>query len=214
VSRIQRHLTLALVVAAACVVATLPAGPVAASERLSLATAWLSMLLFGAALLIGPRHALRTGQPILNSLVRRDLGIWAALTGLAHFGLGTEASMNAAYLTAFVSEAPSAPGPAVREQLFTWGSLAGFIVGLQVLLLLALSSNRALRVLGAPRWKRLQRSSYLAFGLTAGHGLAFQALEGRNPIGIAALGLLIAAVAFGQLRGRQRIRAAQRSAAG
>lgn len=213
-SRARRHLLLALGATTACVTATLIPGTVPALERLSLATAWLCMLLFAAALLVGPRHAWRTGQPLLNSLARRDLGIWAALTGLAHFALGTEASMNAAYLTAFVSAAPSAPGPAVREELFTWGSLAGLVVGLQVLVLLALSSNRALRALGPVRWKRLQRSSYLAFGLTAGHGLAFQVLEGRSAIGVAALGLLSAAVVLGQLRGRQQVRAAQHPAAG
>ncbi len=205
---------LAISLVASCAVALLPAGPTPVIERLSLATAWLCTLLFGAALLVGPRHAWRTGQPLLNSLVRRDLGIWTALTGLAHFALGTEASMNTAYLAAFVSEAPGPPGSAIREQLFTWGSLAGLVVGLQVLLLLGISSNRVLRALGAARWKRLQRSSYLAFGLTVGHGLAFQVLENRSPVGVAALGLLTAAVVLAQLRGRRRVRAARRPAAG
>jgi DMSO/TMAO reductase YedYZ heme-binding membrane subunit len=78
---------------------------------------------------------------------------------------------------------------AAREQLFNWGSIFGTVVGLLFVLLLAISSDLALRRLGPKTWKRLQRSSLLAFWLTVAHGVAFQILEDRY----LALFLLVAA---------------------
>jgi sulfoxide reductase heme-binding subunit YedZ len=164
-------------------------------ESLSLATAYLCLALLAAALSIGPVLALRSGHPAVNNHSRRDIGIWAGLNGLAHVWLGTLVSMNAAYVAAFVKAAAAPPSAAVRNWLFGAGAVAGYLVGILLLLLLALSSDRALRRLGAPRWKRLQRASYVAFALTALHGLAFQVVESRA----AALVVLLAALTLAVL---------------
>lgn len=170
-------------------------------DQLSTASAWICALLFCVVLLIGPVGVL-TGRPApTNHLLRRDLGIWTALTGLLHFWLGTEESMNTAYLAAFVSGTVMPPAPDVRQSLFTWGSLLGFIVGLLFLLLMSLSNNVALRRLGAKWWKRLQRSSYFAFAFTMLHGVAFQVLESRHWVWVGVLALCTIAVTVLQGRG-------------
>jgi sulfoxide reductase heme-binding subunit YedZ len=178
-------------------------------DRLSTASAWICTLFFCAVLLIGPVSVI-TGRPApTNHLLRRDLGIWTAVTGLLHFWLGTEEAMNTSYLAAFVSGTVAPPAPDVRQSLFTWGSLLGFVIGLLFLLLMGLSNNVSLRRLGGKWWKRLQRSSYFAFAFTVLHGFAFQILENRHWVWVGLLGLCTFVVAALQGRGflaRRRVR--------
>jgi sulfoxide reductase heme-binding subunit YedZ len=140
-----------------------------------------------AALSIGPLTVRRTGAAPLNNYLRRDIGIWSGLTGLVHFFAGVDQSMKPVYLARYVETTGGMVSAELGRQLFTWGSLAGLVVFLLVLLLLGLSSDRALRRLGAKWWKRLQRSAYWAFAFTVGHGLAFQLLESRNSFLISVL---------------------------
>lgn len=180
--RLYHHVALAGLTMLAIAAAVGASAGASARESASFATAYLCLALLTIALSIGPVLALRTGRPALNSRLRRDVGIWAGLNGLAHVWLGTLVSMNSAYVAAFVKFAPAPPSAELRNWLFSLGAVAGYVVGILLLLLLALSSDRALRRLGAPRWKRLQRASYLAFGLTALHGLAFQLIEERSAV--------------------------------
>ena len=180
-----------------------------AVARSSLATAWLCLGLFLAALSIGPVHALRTGRPLLNDLGRRDLGIFAALTGLAHLWLGTRESMDLIYIGFYVRNPELSMGEAVREALFARGAESGFIVGILVLIPLAISSNLALRKIGPRWWKRLQRVAYWALGLTVFHGLVFQLLEARHPLIITLMLMLGLGLLGLQLAGRRAVKAAQ-----
>jgi sulfoxide reductase heme-binding subunit YedZ len=173
---------------------------------MSTATAWLCLGLLSAALAIGPLRVLGGSPPQTNLLVRRDLGIWAGLTGLVHFWLGTAQSMNAAYLQNYVNPVDLPLGTGIRQALFTWGSLGGLVVAVLCVLLLMLSSNRALQLLGARWWTRLQRSRSLAFALTVAHGIAFQALEGRAAILVAALLASAGGMLVLQLAGRHTVR--------
>lgn len=193
--RLSHHVLLAGVSLLSTAVALVAEVGASQRESASLATAYVCLVLLAAALSVGPILALRSGRPLLNSHLRRDVGIWAGLNGLAHVWLGTLVSMNAAYVAAFVKAAAMPPSAGVRNWLFSVGAVAGYIVGILLLLLLALSSDRALRRLGAPRWKRLQRASYIALGLTAAHGLAFQVLESRAT----ALIVTLAALTLGVL---------------
>ena len=149
-------------------------------DGLSLATAYLCLVFMGVALSLGPLRVIRADRLALNIYLRRDIGIWAALTGLVHLFVATELSMNQSYMTAYVNLSSSGLSAGLRGDLFSWGSIAGFVVGIFVLLLLFLSNDKALRVMGPTWWKRLQRIAYPAFFLTLLHGFAFQALEARN----------------------------------
>ena len=62
------------------------------TERLSLGSAWLCLLLLVAAMGIGPLRRILTELAPINIYRRRDLGICAAALGLAHFCLGTHRS--------------------------------------------------------------------------------------------------------------------------
>jgi DMSO/TMAO reductase YedYZ heme-binding membrane subunit len=93
----------------------------------------------------------------------------------------------------------------VRLELYSAAVIASLVVAALFVLLLAISSNRALGWLGQRRWKSLQRASYPAFALTVAHGFAFQLIEGRVPWLVAALALLVLAVLAAQLAGWQRV---------
>lgn len=137
------------------------------------------MALLAVALSIGPIRQLEHRTYRINIYKRRDLGIWSALHGLFHFVAGNFVAMNPVYVGAFVRGATASPSTSVREQLFSGGSIAGLLVALLFLLLLAISSDRALRFLGTKKWKFLQRSSHAVLWLTVLHGIAFQVLEAR-----------------------------------
>jgi sulfoxide reductase heme-binding subunit YedZ len=204
VSRFKRHGLLGL----ACVLILGSAAATVTSEglidRLSITTAWLCAVLLGIVLLIGPFESVRSGRRPVNHLLRRDLGIWTALIGLAHLYLGMEASMTPAYLMQFVENGRSALSFETRDALFFWGTILGFIVGLMFLMLLALSSDTAIRILGLSWWKRLQRTAWFSFVLTALHGLAFQTLESRPAAWITILVLLSSGVIATRLAARRR----------
>jgi DMSO/TMAO reductase YedYZ heme-binding membrane subunit len=148
-------------------------------ERISVASAWLCMLLLTAVLLIAPLQRLQGLQPPLNIYLRRDLGCWAALQGLLHFVAGNVVAMNPVYVGTFVRGNAAPPGPILREVLFSGGAILGTVIAILFLLLLAISSDRAVRWLGLVRWKKLQWSAHLVMWLTVIHGIAYQVLEAR-----------------------------------
>ena len=65
-----------------------------------------------------------------------------------------------------------------------------------LVMLLALSSNKAMQQVGLRWWKRLQRMAYLVFILTIFHAWAFQLIEARNPL-LAGLLVLFTLLVFG-----------------
>lgn len=207
-TRSWRHLGMSLVVTALCAAAWYAGEPAEAIPRLSLLTAWLCFVLLAAALCIGPWRVLHNGQPTLNFLLRRDLGIWAAITALAHLLAATVVVMTPVYYGRYID------GPDIQPLSVLVGPasiISGYLIGIVCLLLLAASSNLALRVLGARRWKRLQRWAYGVFALTAAHGLAFQYIEFRTGVWLIALSLGSLAVLTLQLAGRRAVlRRAQR----
>lgn len=203
-----RHLLLAAGTAGTGLAAYL-AGPAATGlDRLSMMLSWVCLVLFAAALVVGPAHALRTGRLVTNYLLRRDLGIWCALTGLAHLALAFKTSMNPAYMQLYVHGAADWPAPPVRSVMYRWAVLGSLVIAALFALLLLLSNNFSLRVLGPRWWKRLQRLSYLAFVLTVAHSVVFQVIESRTAVLVIALAALTLAVVAGQYAGWSRLRAA------
>lgn len=174
------HLVLATGTTATLGLAAASGSWAGAADRLSIVSAYLCLFLLGGALIYGPVHALRDGRPIGNSPIRRSMGIWSALTGLLHFLLANVLAMNYEYLGIHVENAAEPPTAEIRSELYSWGTISGYVVAVLFLVLTALSNDRMLRLLGMKRWKRVQRSSYVVFLLTCGHALAFQILETRE----------------------------------
>lgn len=212
--RITHHLALAGINGAA-LAAAMVSGPAEQwPDQVSIVTAYLCLGLLCAGLAIGPARAFRTGRPSVNLYLRRDIGIWAALTGLAHLVIATALSMTPGYMETFVDNAGVPPSQVIRMELFTWSTIAGLVVGVLLLVLLGLSNDKSLRWVGPRWWKRLHRLSYLAFALTAAHGIAFQALESRTGALIAVVILASLVVLVLQITGSFSVRQSAQLKAG
>lgn len=158
-------------------------------DQLSIVTAYICLLLMACALSVGPlRLYIHKAANPINIYLRRDIGIWAAVFGLVHLFLATSSSMTSEYIQRYVDVATQGLSESARSGLFLWGSVTAFVAGLLLLLLLCLSNDTLLRLLGMRWWKRLQRLAYLAFALTLAHGVMFQILESR---GLVLVGLLL-----------------------
>jgi sulfoxide reductase heme-binding subunit YedZ len=200
-ARVKNHLALFMATGISLGVAAISGPGAGAADRLSIVSAYVCLVLLGVALLIGPLNVLQQGRLVSNSYVRRDTGIWAALNGLLHFYLANVLSMNYEYLALFVDNAALPPSAAIRNSLYSLGTIIGFFVAVLFIVLLLLSSDWMLRKLGLKWWKRIQRVSYLVFALTVLHALAFQVLETRALVWVIAVFAITALILVGQYMG-------------
>jgi len=205
----MRHGLVGLVTSAVMISALTIGPPSGRWDRLSIVSAYVCLILYAWTLVTGPIRVLRKRPPQLNLYLRRDIGIWAAISGLLHLLIGTDVAMSPVYLGKFVTGPDGFADAEMRSGLFSWGSVTGFAAGLIFLLLLALSNDYVLRWLGPKWWKRLQRSSYTAFFLFVLHGYAFQALELRAWPLVATLVAVTVAVSWLQIRGARATRHAR-----
>lgn len=204
--RVRNHLLIGLGVLSTLGVAAMVGADGGTADRLSIVSAYQCLFLLGAALLIGPIKAWDRGRPVGNSHTRRDVGIWAGITALLHFFLANVLAMNYTYLEVFVDNASRPPDAAARMQLYTTGTILGYVVAVVFLLLMLLSSDFMLRKFGMRWWKRLQRLSYVVFAATVVHAFAFQILESRPRRWIAVVTLVTLCIALAQLGGMAAVR--------
>jgi sulfoxide reductase heme-binding subunit YedZ len=158
----------------------------------SLALAWAAASALVAALAIGPLNVLRGRRNPISQNLRRDLGIWTALTSLAHTWFGLHVHRRGHMVEYFVY--PPDKGGGLRFDGFGTANLAGAIAALIALVLLATSNDRSLRLLGARAWKAVQRFSYGLLLLSILHAIAYQLIEKRSPILIGVLAVAFASV--------------------
>lgn len=211
--RLVRHhvpAAIACAVVLGAVMTTIPATRTAAF-RWSMATAYASLALLGATLVVGPLAVLRGRPNPVSTDLRRDLGIWAAAMATVHFLVGWQVHMKHRYLYWF-REVPGSDALVLRRDLFGLGNYSGLAAVLIATLLLGLSNDWSLRRLGASRWKLLQQWNYALLGLVVVHGAAYQVVEHRSPA-VVALGLAMVIVVVGlQLAGVRAFRAERRPA--
>lgn len=148
--------------------------------RLSLASAYVGLAFLGGSLLTGPWNVLRGGANPISTDLRRDLGIWAGLFGLAHTVLGLQMHMGGNLWLYFFYPADQPHFFPLRSDPFGFANFTGLGATLILILLLALSNDAALGALGAPRWKALQRWNYVCFILLFFHSVVYQVLEKRH----------------------------------
>jgi len=180
--RLKNHTALIAIIAICLGIAVISGPGAAAADRLSIVSAYLCLFLLGAALLIGPSYAIRKRKLPVNSYTRRDIGIWAALIGLLHFYLANVLAMNYEYLGIYVENASMPPAPEIRSELYSWGTILGYVIAVIFIVLLVLSNDWMLRKIGLKWWKRIQRVSYFGFLFTCAHAFAFQVLESREAL--------------------------------
>jgi methionine sulfoxide reductase heme-binding subunit len=173
--------------------------------RLSIATAFAGLTLFGLALIIGPIDVLTRGRPpAVSTDLRRDLGILAAITGLVHSAVGLTVYPDIRLYFLYPLREWSLQSLPVRLDDLGVANYMGVAAAALLILLLATSGDWALRAFGARRWKRLQQLSYWAFALSVVHGMLYQRLENRNPPLVALFGAIYLSVAALQIAGYLR----------
>ena len=166
----------------------------------SMSTAYVSLLLLGATLLTGPLNVLRRQRNPVSTDLRRDIGIWSGIVGLAHVAIGWQVHMGNMLLY-FFEEDKATKALSLRADLFGFANYVGLAGGLILVMLLALSNDLSLRKLKAPRWKYWQRWNYLFYGLVVVHGISYQVIESRKLPYPLLLAVLILPVLVIQFRG-------------
>ena len=178
--------------------------------RLSFSSAYPALFLLAATLLVGPWKTFAGTRPAVSFDLRRDLGIWAGMTGVFHAVVGNFEHLRGRPWLYYIYENWQQDHVVpLRHDAFGFANHTGLAAALIVLVLLATSNDAALRKLGTPGWKQLQRWNYAAFALVAVHTLIYQ-IGVKTPqwgwIATASAALAVAAVL--QAAGYRRRRAA------
>lgn len=185
-----------------------------------------SFVLLALALLVGPLAVVwRQAAPLLAW--RRALGIWFALLALVHAYLVWDGWARWSFARLMGYEDLSAAGvtePVLTQPGFGLANLMGLVALVLALVLAAVSSEWAMRGLGARAWKHLQQYAYVVFYLVALHVAYFMFLhyelgfsqlvlgKGLPPpnwarfwfVGAALLVLVLQVAAFAQVARRRR----------
>jgi|GEM_PF-752696 len=171
---------------------------------ISIASAYTSITFLLATLLIGPIQLMRSKALPLSSYLRRDLGIWTGIFALTHFYTSLEIDFgpNTSWLYLFLAENPDALIP-FRLDLFGISNYLGLIAIILFSVVLAISSDFALKALKPARWKGMQRWVYAAAGLTFIHGIIYQVIAERSVIYVATFAVIFLAIFAAQARGYQ-----------
>lgn len=144
-----------------------------------MATAYVALTLLAITMSLGPLQTIRRSRVPASFDLRRDVGIWAGLVGLAHATVGAFVHMGNPLLYIFRTD--SFPDRLVpRTDAFGLANYAGIAAVLVVAVLLATSNDAAIKRLGAKRWKRVQRWAYGLATLTVLHGAVYQLIESRS----------------------------------
>jgi sulfoxide reductase heme-binding subunit YedZ len=140
-------------------------------SRISIGTSYSALILTGLALMLGPWNVLRRRLNPVSFDLRRDVGIWAGIAAVVHTGVELNVHLRGRPWHYFVNKHHLQLG------MFGLGNYTGLVAALLFAMLLAISNDLSLRRLGAMKWKSLQRWTYVAVALTAGHAVAYQNVE-------------------------------------
>lgn len=165
--------------------------------RISLTTAYISVILLSATLTLGAWNIFRQRVNPVSSDLRRDIGIWCGIFSLLHvlFGLNVHLQNWTQY---FINDSGH-----LLTDAFGFANYSGALATLIVIGLLMTSNDISIRYLGRNRWKSLQRWNYFFAFLAAFHGFIYQIVEKRlMPYGFI-FGLIILWMAAIQFAGFQ-----------
>ncbi|HVT39908.1 MAG TPA: hypothetical protein VHE78_12735 [Gemmatimonadaceae bacterium] len=162
-------------------------------QRVSTATAYVSLGCVALSLILGPLNLLRGRANPVSSDLRRDLGIWGGVIGLVHVGVGLTVHFRGKMHLYFFPPPEAHTFLPFRADPFGAANHLGLISGVVLLLLLLVSNDRSLRLLGAAQWKAWQQLNYVAAATMFVHGALYQVLEHRQ-LGFVALFAAVAAV--------------------
>ena len=167
----------------------------------SMATGYVGLALLCATLVAGPLNVVAGRRNPVSTDLRRDIGIWAGIFGLAHVVVGIQVHFRGRWWMYFVREVEGTMDLALRADLFGFANYTGMGATIIMVLLLALSNDLSLRRLKARRWKSLQRWNYGLMLLVVVHGAMYQIIEKRQPEFIALLTFFAVATVAAQALG-------------
>jgi DMSO/TMAO reductase YedYZ heme-binding membrane subunit len=154
---------------------------------------YLSLLFLFMSLLIGPLNLFRLRKNPVNIDLRRDSGIWAAITGCYHVALAFQERSGREFLGYFFKENSLIPW----LNLFGLSNDSGLLATFLLVILLLLSNTFSLRLLKGKRWKLIQRSNYILVPLALVHTFGYQYLGRRESLfGIIVVGLSLLVLIF------------------
>ncbi|HWA94144.1 MAG TPA: hypothetical protein VG844_06050 [Terracidiphilus sp.] len=146
--------------------------------RLSFSTAYPAMALLAATLVIGPLNLWTSRPNPISSNLRRDIGIWAGIMGLAHAGIGQCVHLRGKPWLYYVYGAQDHKHIfPIRHDLFGFSNYTGLVSVLLLAALFATSNDWSLKKLGTPQWKSLQRWNYLVFVAAGAHAIGYLFIE-------------------------------------
>jgi sulfoxide reductase heme-binding subunit YedZ len=178
-------------------------------HRLSMGTAYASLLFLAATLALGPWNILRRRSSPISYDQRRDLGIVAGVLALIHTAVGLTVHLRGRMWMYFFKKLHPLR---IQANAFGAANYIGLAAALLFVMLVAISNDLSLRSLGTARWKSLQRWTYAAFGLTIAHGILFQTVEERHLSWVilfaasAIITVIVQTIGFMLRRQRQRTR--------
>jgi sulfoxide reductase heme-binding subunit YedZ len=175
------NILLILVTALGCGVVVLQMPQIGLVHQLALGFGYLSLVYIVVTLLIGPWRILRVRPTPVNINLRRDIGIWAAITGVVHVVLSFQIHLGGRVLLYFLQPLERG-GYKPLVSLFGLANYLGLLAVVILILLMGLSNDLSLRWFGARRWKLLQRSNYILFVLVLLHTVGYQVIIKREPI--------------------------------
>ncbi|WGV61201.1 ferric reductase-like transmembrane domain-containing protein [Brevibacillus brevis] len=190
-----------------------------ALETWSMLLGYLSFILIGCTLLIGPLQSwLPAGWITISLSIRRDIGIWAGLTGLLHVILVLVLFENEPRLMIihenrsekadgwlglfFVASSDPTMWPSPNWTLTGVANYLGLFAFFILLALWVTSSARAEKWLGGSSWKRLHLANPWLFVIVLFHGLIYiQSIKGEphtfsDMLVFAAMIWLVRSIAF------------------
>lgn len=172
---VRHHLPLGLVTLVSAVVLYITRSYPDVITRLSFASAYPALVLLGATLVIGPLKMLTGDRLAISFDIRRDVGIWAGITGIFHAVIGQCVHLRGRPWLYYIYENWQRKHfLPIRHDLFGLANYTGIVAVVVLIILLATSNDAMLRKLGTPGWKQLQRWNYVCFALTAVHTLTYQ----------------------------------------
>ncbi len=157
---------------------------------------YLCVFYLTVTLIIGPLNLLRKRFNSVNIDLRRDTGIWSALTGIAHVIFATLRDARSSILSLFFNR----QGGLLLDANGISNDL-GLLAFILLILLLVLSNQFSLRKLKGRRWKLLQRLNYILVPLAFLHTFIYERLSGRERPFVDAVALAVFALLIAQFIG-------------
>jgi sulfoxide reductase heme-binding subunit YedZ len=141
---------------------------------------YTALILIAVSLIIGPLKLLSQRRNPVNIDLRRDVGIWSAITGCLHVFFGLQLRERGQIILYFLEPTPH--GYRLIRNLFGLSNDLGAIATILLVVLLVISNDLSLRQLKGKRWKLLQRGNYLLAAFALAHTFGYQTVSRREHI--------------------------------